>query len=228
MCTFACQYNYESPWLCCVPPRVAAWSGRRGVTIYEKTEMRGTIDCFLPCADISAVANTLRQLKGSRMIRHIHLMVTQDMAMSTPVPENCSFIAVDGLLSSSAMHAIAESCMADYALVFLKTVPVSLGQYSIQRMMRVAAETDASMVYSDRISVENGEPKPHPVIDWQEGSLRDDFDFGSVVMIKGTLLNRFARDVEESAYRFAGWYELWLYLSRCGRLFHINEMLYTE
>lgn len=228
MCTFACQYNYESPWLCCVPPRVAAWSGRRGVTIYEKTEMRGTIDCFLPCADISAVANTLRQLKGSRMIRHINLMVTQDMAMSTPVPENCSFIAVDGLLSASAMHAIAESCMADYALVFLKTVPVSLGQYSIQRMMRVAAETDASMVYSDRISVENGEPKPHPVIDWQEGSLRDDFDFGSVVMIKGTLLNRFARDVEESAYRFAGWYELWLYLSRCGRLFHINELLYTE
>ena len=182
----------------------------------------------MPCADITAVANTLRQLKGSRMIRHINLMVTQDMAMSTPVPENCSFIAVDGLLSASAMHAIAESCMADYALVFLKTVPVSLGQYSIQRMMRVAAETDASMVYSDRISVENGEPKPHPVIDWQEGSLRDDFDFGSVVMIKGTLLNRFARDVEESAYRFAGWYELWLYLSRCGRLFHINELLYTE
>lgn len=95
----------------------------------------------MPCADITAVANTLRQLKGSRMIRHINLMVTQDMAMSTPVPENCSFIAVDGLLSASAMHAIAESCMADYALVFLKTVPVSLGQYSIQRMMRVAAET---------------------------------------------------------------------------------------
>lgn len=190
--------------------------------------MRGTIDCFLPCTDINAVANTLRQLKGSRMIRHINLMVTQEMAMSTPVPENCSFIVVDGLKSASAMRSIADSCMADYALVFLGVTPVSMGQYSIQRMMRVATDTEAAMVYSDRISVENGEHKAHPVIDWQEGSLRDDFDFGSLVMIKGSLLHRFAHDVEESSYKYAGWYELWLYLSRCGRIFHINELLYTE
>lgn len=190
--------------------------------------MRGTIDCFLPCTDINAVANTLRQLKGSRMIRHINLMVTQEMAMSTPVPENCSFIVVDGLKSASAMRSIADSCMADYALVFLGVTPVSMGQYSIQRMMRVATDTEAAMVYSDRISVENGEHKAHPVVDWQEGSLRDDFDFGSLVMIKGSLLHRFAHDVEESSYKYAGWYELWLYLSRCGRIFHINELLYTE
>lgn len=67
-------------------------------------------------------------------------------------------------------------------------------------MMRVATDTEAAMVYSDRISVENGEHKAHPVIDWQEGSLRDDFDFGSLVMIKGSLLHRFAHDVEESSY----------------------------
>ena len=190
--------------------------------------MRGSIDCFLPCGDFASVNNTLRQLRGSRMIRHINLLVTQAFAMGHAVPDGCSFIVVDGLLSSSTMRSIAENVMADYALVFLKDVPVSLGQYAIQRMMRVASETDASMVYADRLSVIEGEAFPHPVTDWQEGSLRDDFDFGSVVMLKASLLKNFADDIDDSDYQYAGWYELWLYLSRQGGLFHLNEFLYTE
>lgn len=190
--------------------------------------MFGTIDCFLPCSDFGAVENVLRQLRGSRMIRHINLLVTRGFALGNAVPEGCSFIVVDGLMSESAMRSVAESVMADYAMMFLKDVPVSLGQYAIQRMARVASETDAAMVYSDRYTVSGGQTEPHPVIDWQEGSLRDDFDFGPVVMINARLLHDFASEADERGYRFAGWYELWLYLSRHGRLFHINELLYTE
>lgn len=167
------------------------------------TEMKGTIDCFLACDDIQSVQDTLRQLWGNRMIRHINLLVTAEMAACTDAPDNCSLIAVDGVVSSSAMRRIAECCVADYALVFLKTTPVSLGQYSIQRMMRAAAETEAAMVYGDRWSSEGGAVKPHPVIDWQKGSLRDDFDFGSVVMIRGTRLREFAATERKSSYRFA-------------------------
>lgn len=190
--------------------------------------MRGTIDCFLPCESVEAVHNVLRQLMGSRMIKHINLMVTEDTATSVAVPQNCTFIVVDSLRSSSAMKDIADSCTADYALLFLTTAQVSLGQYSIQRMMRAAAETEAAMVYGDRWTVEDGERKAHPVIDWQEGSLRDDFDFGGVVMIDGQRLRAFGADSEEATYKYAGWYELWLWLSRKGRLFHLNEYLYTE
>lgn len=190
--------------------------------------MFGTIDCFLPCSGFEAVENTLRQLRGSRMIRHINLLVTQEFAMDNAVPDDCSFIVVDRLSSSSAMKSIAESVMADYAMMFLKDVSVSLGQYSIQRMARVAAETDAAMVYSDRLASGGGKVEPRPVIDWQEGSLRDDFDFGSVVMVRGSLLHGFMSVTDEDDYLYAGWYELWLYLSRHGKLFHINEILYTE
>ena len=190
--------------------------------------MRGTIDCFLPCSDYVSVSNVLRQLRGSRMIRHINLLVTRGFAMANAVPDGCSFIVVDGLLSASAMRAVAESVVADYAMLFLKDVQVSLGQYAIQRMVRAAADTDAAMVYSDRRTVKDGETCAHPVIDWQEGSLRDDFDFGSVVMARASLLRSFADETEEADYKYAGWYELWLYLSRHGRMFHINEYLYTE
>lgn len=170
----------------------------------------------------------MRQLRGSRMIRHINLLVTQRFALDNAVPDDCSFVVVDGLSSSSTVRSVAENVMADYAMMFLKDVPVSLGQYAIQRMARVAAETDAVMVYSDRMAVIGGKAEPHPVIDWQEGSLRDDFDFGSVVMVKGNILRGFIGNTDDDCYRYAGWYELWLYLSRHGRLFHINEILYTE
>lgn len=190
--------------------------------------MKGTIDCFLPCNDFQAVGNTLRQLRGSRMIKNINLLVTGDFAANCSAPEGCSFVAVDNLLSSESIHRVAETCKADYALLFVRPVPVTLGQYAIHRMARVAAETEAAMVYADRWSVEGGEMKAHPVIDWQEGSVRDDFDFGSVVMIKGALLNSFIEEPSASSYKFAGWYELWLWLSRHGRMFHINEFLYTE
>ena len=87
--------------------------------------MFGTIDCFLPCSGFEAVENTLRQLRGSRMIRHINLLVTQEFAMDNAVPDDCSFIVVDRLSSSSAMKSIAESVMADYAMMFLKDVSVA-------------------------------------------------------------------------------------------------------
>ena len=197
--------------------------------------MKGTIDCFLPCSDLNAVSNTLRQLRGSRMICHINLLVTQEFAMRNAVPEGCAFIVVDGLRSSLAIASIADSTAADYAMMFINDVPVSLGQYAILRMMRAAAETDAAMVYADRLSVKDGQTAPHPVIDWQEGSLRDDFDFGSVVLVRASALHGFAADTalrgdegKPEGYKYAGWYALWLYLSRNGLLFHLNEYLYTE
>ena len=162
------------------------------------------------------------------MIRHINLLVTRTFAMANAVPEGCSFIVVDGLRSASTMRDIAESVTADYAMLFLKDVPVSLGQYAIQRMVRAAVDMDAALVYSDRWAVKDGVKAVNPVIDWQEGSLRDDFDFGSVVMVDARRLHSFAGNTDETDYKYAGWYELWLYLSRHGRMFHVNELLYTE
>lgn len=190
--------------------------------------MLETIDCFIPCCNFDAISNTLRQLRGSRMISHINLLVTQEFAIQNAVPDDCSFIVTDGLRSSLTMRSIADNALADYVLIFLNDVPVSLGQYSIQRMARVTAETDATMVYADKWSVKNGVTEAHPVIDWQTGSLRDDFDFGSVIMTKSSILRSFSADIVDNNYKYAGWYELWLYLSRQGRLFHINEYLYTE
>lgn len=94
-------------------------------------------------------------------------------------------------------------------------------------MLRLADDTGAVLLYADRINRVDGCLEPWPVIDWQEGSLRDDFDFGSVLLVRNSALVRAASEMDTD-YRYAGLYDLWLRLSRLGEFVHIGEYLYYE
>lgn len=189
--------------------------------------MRQRIDCFLVCQSLEALTETIAQLRQIPAVRHIFLMVNRELA-NTEVPQDCSLVVVEQLQSSQFVMQIAEHAIASYALVVMKPTPVSLGATALERMMLVAEDTKAAMVYSDRWQMEQGERKAHPVIDYQEGSLRDDFDFGSLMLIRTSLIHKYATTDRERDYRWAGLYDLRLFLSREGVLFHLNEYLYTE
>lgn len=194
---------------------------------HRYNEMKIRTDCFLPCDNLQTAETMIGQLRDSRMVNRIYLLVSGKFAADNSVPDDCSYIITDNVCSSYTMRAIAEHTDADYALLSLKSTELTFGMYAIERLMRIAAETDAAMVYSDRYSVENGVTVNHPVTDYQTGSVRDDFDFGSLVLINARLICRFA-DTHNGTYKYAGWYCLRLFLSRHGNLFHINEYLYTE
>ena len=137
--------------------------------------------------------------------------------------------------SSGMLTHIAEKATAEYVLLQLKPVAITLGAGALERMMAAATDTEAAMVYADRYELKaNSEElgtksvERHPVIDYQEGSLRDDFDFGSLVLIRTSLLHEYATIDREADYRYAGFYDFRLFLSRKGSLFHLNEYLYTE
>ena len=136
----------------------------------------------------------------------------------------------NGLPSTQELLDIAGKMTGDYLLLNLKPTIVEMGDNALPRLIRVAEETDAAMVYSDYLAVKEGETERHPVIDYQEGSLRDDFDFGQVVLIRTKWLKKWGEEVaadENRHYQFAAWYDFRLFLSRCGLLFHLNETLYT-
>ena len=185
-------------------------------------------DCFLTCSDIDAVKPTLQQMRECRAVKHINLLVSEEFAKSNTVPEGCTFIVVDNMQSSLAISSIADNLNSEYVLLYTKISPLTLGLYSLRRMIRVAAETNSVMVYSDHYSVENGKTVCHPVIDYQSGSLRDDFDFGSVLLIKSKLIREYVAINRSTDYKYAALYDLRLFLSRNGKIFHINEYLYTE
>ena len=136
----------------------------------------------------------------------------------------------NGLPSTQELLEIAGKMTGDYVLLNLKPTIVEMGDNALPRLIRAAEETDAAMVYSDYLAVKEGETERHPVIDYQEGSLRDDFDFGQLVLIRTKWLKKWGEEVaadENRHYQFAAWYDFRLFLSRCGLLFHLNETLYT-
>lgn len=177
---------------------------------------------------------TLAQLRQNKVVHHIYLLVTEAFANEVQAPERCTFIVTENVFSSECMLSIANHVQAEYALFCLKTTALTIGYQALERMLRVATDTDAKLLYSDRYSIENGETVKHPVIDYQPGSIRDDFDFGSVVLLNGKALReaplQFSAEggSEQVGWKYAGWYDLRLYLSRIGRIVHLNEFLYTE
>ena len=94
-------------------------------------------------------------------------------------------------------------------------------------MLQVAGYTGAVLVYADHFASVEGGMKPYPVIDWQPGALRDDFDFGGVLLVRTDALKQAAAEMDRD-YRYAGLYDLWLRLSRKGKFVHVNEFLYYE
>lgn len=190
--------------------------------------MRQKIDLFLPCEDLDVAKEALLELHDNKTVQHINLLVSADFAASHQVSDGCTFIVVDRLESSNTVSSIAENTDADYVIICTKATPIRWGLYALERFLRTADDTGAVMVYSDHYSVQEGKLEKHPVIDYQAGSLRDDFDFGSLWLVKAQNLLDYAAQQDRQEYQFAGLYDLRLYLSRVGEIFHINEFLYTE
>ncbi|MBO4851227.1 MAG: DUF4922 domain-containing protein [Prevotella sp.] len=189
--------------------------------------MRGKIDCFLPCGEPQLAEAMVSQLRQDNCVRHIYLLVDGSREMEE-IPEGCTPLPVDRLHSTSTVLAIEQHVTAPYLLLFTKSTSVTLGFRATDRLLHVASDSGALWVYADHRSVEGGVTSPHPVIDYQEGSLRDDFDFGSVVLVRSDILHDYARQSSLPAYEHAGLYDLRLFISRQGQLLHLNEFLYTE
>ena len=202
--------------------------------------MREKIDLFLPCEDLMVAQEALTELHDNKTVQHINLLVSSDFAAQHQVPDGCTFVVIDRLESSNTITSIAENTDADYVIICTKTTPIKWGLYALERFLRTADDTGAVMIYSDHYSMVKderlsqdgtsavGKLEKHPVIDYQEGSLRDDFDFGSLWLIKSQCLRDYAAQTDRVDYLYAGLYDLRLYLSRMGEIFHLNEYLYTE
>ena len=94
------------------------------------------------------------------------------------------------ILSSRAMNAISANTKTDYILILLEDIPVISGQFMIERFYQVAEDTGAGIIYSDHYEIKDGLRIAHPVIDYQPGSVRDDFEFGSILFIKAEALKK--------------------------------------
>jgi len=173
------------------------------------------IDCFMPCQSQEQATAQTEELHRDKTIRNVYPLDRMPVATDTLVE-------------------ISQQAKADYILLSLKPTPFQMGRHALERFLRVATDTDAALVYSDyreRVNGEDGKEvtRNHPLIDYQEGALRDDFDFGQLLLIRTDLLREWgkAQSGQATPLNYAALYDLRLFLSRKGTIFHINEYLYT-
>ena len=183
-----------------------------------------TINCFIPYADAQQVQATVDGLRQNALVTKIFLLATDANAAAV---EGCEVINIDALNSSATMKKIAAAAEGDYTLFYTKYNNLVMGYLALERMVRLANDSKAAMVYADSYEVVEGKKSNAPVIDYQFGSLRDDFNFGSVLFFNTTALKAAAAEIDVE-YTAAGLYDLRLKVSRQGDLVHINEYLYTE
>ncbi len=133
------------------------------------------------------------------------------------------------LRETETLRSLADAISEKFILIYTKDSPLEMGMFALDRMISIAEDTGADMLYADHyelVTDADGRQcrRKHPLIDCQKGALRDDFDFGSVLVFRTTSFRRAVRAMEAD-YQWAALYDLRL---RMKNIVHVNEYLYTE
>ena len=186
--------------------------------------MKNLITCFFPVQQGTQYEPTLKTLRESGVVEKIVLVGNTELSVEGT---DLSKIKMDNFISTKAIKEFAKNTTTTFTLLYTKTLPLDLGQNALRRMIQACDCSGAGMVYSDFFEQSGGTLKPHPVIEYQAGSLRDDFDFGSLLLFRTeSLIEACSRMQEE--FEFAGLYDLRLKVSQGYPLVRLPEMLYTE
>lgn len=186
--------------------------------------MMEMINCFIPFLSLPQTEQAVKALRQCDRVKNIYLLATEKVPGAV---EGCEILMIDSPASTATIRTIALHADTAYTLLYTKYTVFEPGQFAFERLSAIAGDTDAGMLYADRYQVKDGHCRPAPVIDYQRGSLRDDFDFGSLLFFRSSVLKLAVRAMDAD-YRFAGLYDLRLRVSELSELVHVNEYLYTE
>lgn len=190
--------------------------------------MNKTITCFIPYGSENQINKTIRHLQECPTVDRIFLLPTSPVP-NLSLPDKCYILPSSAPESVERYKQVALYANTPFTLICTQVQDLELGYMALERMCDYLSAPQCSMVYADHYKTIKGERTPHPVIDYQLGSVRDDFDFGSLLMFRTDYLKRAINEIEaEKEYQHSALYALRLALSRYGELTHIREFLYTE
>ncbi|MGM9736452.1 MAG: glycosyltransferase family 2 protein [Candidatus Cryptobacteroides sp.] len=165
------------------------------------------IECFMPEMSGEDTAVTVESLSRSEAFSGV------------------TFISGASFRTTETLRSIAEAVSEKYLMLYVKDTPLVMGMFALDRMISIVQDTGADMIYADHYDIAGDEGrKPHPLIDCQKGALRDDFDFGSVLVFRSSSFRRAVRSMQEDR-QWGALYDLRL---RMKNIVHVNEFLYTE
>ncbi len=182
------------------------------------------ITVYLPYSGQAHTRRTIDQLQKSSVVERICLLTTGGVSK---LPEGCDRLIVNSLHGSRTMRMIAQNSATRYTLLIIHDTTIEFGQFALDRLLSVAELTSSGMVYSDYHDIQGGQRVSHPVIEYQVGSIRDDFNFGSVLCFE-TRAFKAAAASRGQDFQYAGLYSLRLGVSRLRPLTRVVEHLYGK
>lgn len=190
--------------------------------------MNKSITCFILAGNNEQCHNNAETFLFQPYVKDVFLL--KDNNISEPITQQeCQYLHIDSPTSLNTFRKIAEHSHTPYTLLYLKTERIELGYKCLERMTSYFSTGQCGMVYSDHFQIIKGERRNHPVNDYQYGSVRDDFDFGTLLLLRTDLLKDAINHLQpRENYYYAALYAIRLYLSRHADLTHIREYLYTE
>lgn len=194
-------------------------------SFHNKTKQKKVyrmISVYLPYNGYPESLAFIQELQKQKLVTSLTLITN-----NPDVPAGCKVLSADDAASSATINAMVNGCTEPYILYARKDAVMELGQFSLERMTGIAESTGACFVYSDFFEIKEGVRSSHPVIEYQQGSLRDDFDFGNLVLINTAMAKSALSHENEQHYTFAGFYDLRLKLAETGFFMRIGEPLYT-
>lgn len=185
-----------------------------------------TVACFMPFVSIAQADVMVPRWLAQSSVSKVFLMAVD----SSLVYDHSAVevIYVDSWRSSATMIQMAD-CSAgfSYLLFCISCNPIQMGYLASERLLQLAQMTSGGMLYMDSYSIEDGMTMAMPRIDYQLGSVRDDFDFGSLLFFESRSFVHAAHAIDQTLDQ-AGLYAVRLNIARSKPLIHISEYLYTE
>jgi len=181
-----------------------------------------SITAFVLTEETDYTKQNIEQLSSYNIVRESYLVISEANASQS---NNFKVIITKSLGSSNLFKEIYEKCKSKYILLINWNSWIDVSENSLVEYLNAAEMQNVGIVYSDFYEKSGDKIIPHPLIDYQYGSIRDDFEFGPLMLVKKDALDNFY--IQHDDYLFAGLYSLRLAVSRNYSLIRIPEFLYT-
>jgi SpoIID/LytB domain protein len=201
------------------------------------------IDCFIPWQSDEQVGGTLENLKADENVQSVNFLreegpgntrTIKRIAETATAPYTLLYTKYDtlqlGYHALTRWLTIAEDSQAlmMYSDHYRPSPSLSLAGKGADTNKPVEGDKVTTPLPARERSGEGPALEAVPLIDYQLGSVRDDFQMGSVLLFRTEVLKEYAAQENLHNYQFAALYDLRLFISRKQLPLHIDEFLYTE
>ena len=129
-------------------------------------------------------------ISGLKKATSIHqiLVVSGDSKLNI---EADLLIESKNLFGSETLKKISNATDSTYLILIVCDRKIEIEESGLNKLISYAKNTNAGWVYSDFYEIMEGKNEVHYLIDYQYGSIRDDFDFGNLILIPTEELKKF-------------------------------------